>query len=86
MHGADQHVDFVALDELVSVLWRFGWFRFVVDGEVFQLAAAEFAAALVDGELKSVGDGGAELSIGAGVGQHQADADPLRLGDGEGSR
>ena len=46
VHGADQHVDLVALHQLVGVLRRLGRLGFVVDREVLDLAAAELAAAL----------------------------------------
>jgi hypothetical protein len=44
MHGADQHVDVVALDQLVDVVGRLGRLGLVVDLEVLDLATAELAA------------------------------------------
>ena len=48
MHGADEHVNLVALDQLVGVLRRFCRFGFVVYGEVFQFPTAELAASFSD--------------------------------------
>ena len=83
MHRADEHVDFVALHELVGILRRLGRLSFVVHGEVFELAPAELAAALVYRELETVGNRRAELRVGPGVRQHQTDADLARLGEGK---
>ena len=47
VHGADEHVDVVALDQLVDVVGRLRGFRFVVDLEVLDLAPAELAALLL---------------------------------------
>ena len=86
MHRANQHVDPVALHQLVGILRRFGWLRFVVDREILDLASGELAAALGYGELKAVGDGDAELRIGSRIRQHQADADLLHLRQREARR
>jgi hypothetical protein len=40
MHGADEHVDLVALDQLVGVLGRLGRIGLVIDDDVLDLAAA----------------------------------------------
>jgi hypothetical protein len=37
MHGADEDVDLIALDELVGVVGRLGGIGLVVDGEVLDL-------------------------------------------------
>ena len=83
MHRADEHVDFVALHELVGILGRLGRLGLVVYGEVFELAPAELAAALVYRELEAVGNRRAELRVGPGVRQHQTDAELARLGEGK---
>ena len=44
VHGADEHVDLVALDQLVDVVGGLGRVGLVVDLEVLDLAAAELAA------------------------------------------
>jgi hypothetical protein len=73
--SADEHVDLVALDELVRVIGSFRRIRFVVDREVFDLASGELAALLVDGELEAVGDRSTERGERARVRKHQADLD-----------
>ena len=79
MNGADQHVDLVTLHQLVGILRRFCRFGFVINRKIFQLTSAELVAALGDRKLEPVGDGDAELRIGAGIGKHHTDADFLRL-------
>jgi hypothetical protein len=44
VHGADDHVDVVALDQLVDVVRGLGGVGLVVDLEELDLAAAELAA------------------------------------------
>ncbi|XQU67757.1 hypothetical protein OJJOAM_000488 [Cupriavidus sp. H18C1] len=75
VHGADHHVDLVALDELVGVLGRLGRIRFIVDLEVLDLAPAQPAALLLHVHAEAVLDRRAERRVGAGVGQHEADLD-----------
>ena len=83
VHGADDHVHLVALDQPVGVFDALGRLGFVVDLEPFDLAAAQLAAFFVDRHAKAVLDGHAQLRVGAGVGQHQADADLAGLGAGD---
>ena len=78
MHGTDDDVHVVALDQLVHVVDGLGRFRFVVDLEVLDFAAAERAALLLHVQAKAVLDRGTERRVGTGVGQHQPDLD-LRL-------
>ena len=59
MHRADQHVHLVALDQFVGIFDAFGRLGFVVHLEVFDLAATELAALLIDGQTKSVFNGNA---------------------------
>jgi hypothetical protein len=73
MHGADDDIDLVALHQLVDVLRRLGRIGFVIDGDEFDFAPGQLAAALFHRQLEAVGDGHAELGEGTGVGQHQAD-------------
>jgi len=80
--GADQHVDLVALDQLVDVVGGLGRVGLVVDLHVLDLAPAELAALLVDVEPEAVLDGDAQRGVGAGVGQHEADLQFLALGLG----
>ena len=75
VHGADDHVDVVALDQLVDVVGGLGRVGLVVDLEVLDLAAAELAALLLHVELEAVLDRVAERGVGAAVRQHQADLD-----------
>jgi hypothetical protein len=55
VHGADDDIDVVALDQLVDVVGGFRGVALIVDLEVLDLAAAELAAPR-DGELEAVGD------------------------------
>ena len=52
VHGADDDVDVVALDELVGVLGRLGRIGFVVDGEELEFPAAQLAAAVLDRQVE----------------------------------
>jgi hypothetical protein len=52
VHGADDDVDVVALDQLVDVVGGLARVALVVDLEVLDLAATELAALLVDASLK----------------------------------
>ena len=54
MHGADQHVDLVALHELVGVVGGLGRLGLVVDGEALDLAPAELAAVFLDRQIEAV--------------------------------
>ena len=83
MHRADEHVDLVALYQLVGIFRCLCRLGFVVYGEVFQLASAELAAALAYSQFETVGDSGAQLGVGSRVGEHEPDADSLRLGERE---
>jgi hypothetical protein len=74
VHGADQHVDLVALHQLLCVFNALGRLGLVVDLEVFDLAATELAALFVDRHAKAVFDRHAQLRKRAGVRQHEADA------------
>ena len=47
MDRSDQHIDLIALDELVRVVRRLGRVGFVVDGEVLDLSASEPASVFV---------------------------------------
>jgi hypothetical protein len=49
LHGAHEHVDFVALDQFIGILGRLGRFGFIVDGEIFQFSTGKPAALLRDG-------------------------------------
>ena len=80
VHGADQHVDLVALHQPVRVFHTLRRFGFVVHLEPFDVAAAQLAAFFVDGHAQAVLDGNAKLREGAGVRQHQAHADLGGLG------
>ena len=80
VHGADEHVDFVALHQFVGVFNGFGGIGLVVHFEPLDFAATQFAALFVDGHAHAVFDGHAQLGKGAGVGQHQADTDFAALG------
>ncbi len=73
MHGADQHIDLIALDEAIGVLGGLGRIGFVIHLEVFDLASAELAALLGNVELEAVLDGVAQRGKRAAVGQHEAD-------------
>jgi hypothetical protein len=73
VHRADQHVDLVALHQLVRILDTLGGLGLVVDLEPFDLPATQLAAFFVDGHVDAIFDGHAQLRIGAGVRQHQAD-------------
>ena len=52
MHGADQHIDLVALHQFVGVFNAFGWVRLVVYLEKFNLATPQLAALLIDGSFE----------------------------------
>jgi hypothetical protein len=86
VHSADDHIDLVALHQLVDVFRRLGGIGLVVHGDEFDFAPGEFAAALIDRQLEAVGDGHAKLGEGAGVGQHQADLELGLLRQGHGRR
>ena len=78
VHGAHQHVDVVALDELVDVVGGLGRVGLIVDLDELDLAASELAALFCNLQPKAVFDGDAQRGIGTGVGQHQADFDFCR--------
>jgi len=80
---AHEHVDLVALDHALGVFHAFGRVGFVVELEPFDFTAGEFAALLVDGHAKRVVNADAELGKGAGVGQHETNADLVALGTGD---
>ena len=82
VHSANQHIDFVALHQDVGVFDAFGWVGLVVYLEPFDFTPAKFAAFFVDGHAHTVFNGHAQLSKGAGVGQHQAHTDFIALGAG----
>jgi len=82
VHGAHEHVDLVALDELVGVVDGLARLALVVDLEVLHLAAAELAALLLHVQLEALLDHVAERGIGAGGRQHEADLERRRLGAG----
>ena len=65
VHGADDDVDVVALDQLVDVVGGLGRVGLVVDLEVLDLAAAELAALLLNVQPEAVLDRGAERGVGA---------------------
>ncbi|MCY1248151.1 hypothetical protein D9M72_615480 [compost metagenome] len=73
MNGTDQDVDLVALDEAVGVVRSLGGIGLVVDLEVFDVLAGQFAALLFDVKLEAVFDGFAKCGISAAIGQHKAD-------------
>ncbi len=75
MHGADDDVDVVALDQLVDVVDGFRRLGFVVDLEILELTPAELAALLLDVEAEPVLDRVAECRVRAGVRQHEPDLD-----------
>ena len=77
VHRADEHVDVVALDQLVDVVGGLGRVALVVDLDELDLAAAELAALLRHVAAEAVLDRRAERGEGAGGRQHQAD---LELG------
>jgi hypothetical protein len=79
VHGADQNVDLVTLHQPVGVLHALGRLRLVVHLEPLDLAATELAALFADRHAHAVLDGDAQLREGAGVGQHEADADLVGL-------
>ena len=70
VHRAYQHIHLVPGHQLVGVVGRLGRVRFVVDGEVFDFAPAEFAAVLRHRQLETVGDRHAQLCVSTAVGQH----------------
>ena len=74
------HVDVVALDQLVDVVGGLGRIGLVVDLDVFDLAAAELAALLLDVQPEAVLDRDAQRRVGAAVRQHQADLELALLG------
>src|SRR5690606_40476657 len=63
VHGADDDVDVVALDQLVHVVRGLGRRGLVVDLEVLDLAAAKLAAVLLDIQPEAVLDRFAELGV-----------------------
>jgi hypothetical protein len=75
VHGADEDIDVVALDQLVDVVGRLRRLGLVVDLEVLHLTAGELAALFLDVELEAVLDRVAERGVGAAVGEHEADLD-----------
>ena len=52
----DDHVDLIALDELVDVIGRLGGVRLVVHLEVLELATAELASLFADIEPEAIFD------------------------------
>jgi hypothetical protein len=62
-------------------LSRFSRFGFIVDGKVFEFAAAEFSAALRRRQFEAVSDCGAQLGVSAGVREHETNANLLGLGE-----
>ena len=74
MHGADEHIDLVALDESVSIVGRLGWLGLVVHGEKFHIAPTKLTAVLLERDVEALCDRGAERRIGTGVREHQTDA------------
>jgi hypothetical protein len=83
VHGADKHIDLVALDQAVGVFDALGRLGLVVHLEPLDLASAQLAAFFVDGHAHAVLDGHAQLGEGAGVRQHQSHTHlvALRAGD-----
>ena len=79
MYGAHQHIDLVALHQLVGVFDAFGRVRLIIDFEKLDLAATQLAALLVERHAKTVFNCHAQLGKGAGVGQHQPDPYFARL-------
>ena len=86
MHGADQHVDLVALDQAVGVLRRVLGLGLVVELDELDLAPAELAALLREQHFDGEGDVLAELGERARVGEHQPDLQGLGLRDGPADR
>ena len=73
MHGADQHINLVALHQLVGVFDAFGRVRLVINFEKFDFTPTQLAALLVKRHAKTVFNRHAQLGKCAGVGQHQPD-------------
>ena len=84
VHRADEHIHLVALHQLARVLHALAGLRLVVHLEPLDLASAELAALLVDGQAHTVFNGHAQLGKCAGVGQHEPHAHlaALRTHDG----
>ena len=73
MDGADDDIDLVALDELTRVFGGLGGVGLIVDGHVFDRAAAHLAAKFIDMLLEAVGNGMPETGVGSRVRQHETD-------------
>jgi hypothetical protein len=79
---ANQHVNFVALNQFVGILHTFGRFRLIVNFEIFNVPATEFVAFFFQCHAKSVVTRQAKLRKRAGVRQHQPDTHFGVLGPG----
>ena len=85
VHGADQHIDVVALDQFVHVVGGFGRIGLVVDLHVLDLTATDLAALLGNKQAKTVFNRRAKRGVSAGIGQHQTDLEFAGvLGHGQG--
>ena len=72
MHGTDEHVDIVALDQLVGIFGRFRGVGLVIDGVILDFTSPKLSSLFLHRELEAVGDRIAERSVGAAVRKHQA--------------
>ncbi len=64
----DQDIDLVAVDQLAGALGALGRVGFVVERNVVDVASAELAALLRDGETQRLVDVAAERGVGAAIG------------------
>ena len=74
VNGANQHIDFVALDQFVGVFDAFRGIGLIVHFEPLNVTTAQFAALLIDGHADTVFNGHTQGGESARVGEHQADA------------
>src|SRR5207249_1429683 len=73
----------VALNQLIDVVGRLRWLRFVIDRGVFDFAPAELAALFLDVELETVLDRASQRGVGSGVRQHETNLDLAGLRPGQ---
>ena len=74
MNRTNQHIHFVALHQFAGVFNTLRRLRLVIHFEKFDLAPTHFAAGFLQSHAKPVVNGHTQLCEGAGIGQHQANA------------
>jgi hypothetical protein len=55
MHGADQHLHLVALEQAVDVLWRLRGIRLIVQAHQRHIASTELIAVFLEVEFEGCG-------------------------------